>query len=121
MIDFALDQKTNDLIFTGFDFHLFDDTNQIMQNLAIRLRFFLGEWFLDTTQGLPYYQEVFVKSPNQIQIESILMQEIVQTRGILEILSFESDFDTRKRIYSVKFRARSISGEELLQEFELPV
>lgn len=121
MIDFALEQKTPDLIFTNFDFQLYDDTNQIMQNLGIRLRFILGEWFLDITQGIPYYEEVFIKAPNQIQIESIIMREIVTTRGILEIISFESDFDTRKRIYSVKFSARSISGETLLQEFELPV
>ena len=50
MIDFALDPKTNDLVFTDYDFALVDDTRQIMQNLAIRLRFVLGEWFLDITQ-----------------------------------------------------------------------
>lgn len=121
MIDFALDQVSNDLIFKDFDFALFDDTNQIMQNLAIRLRFILGEWYLDITQGVPYYEVFFRKAPNQIQIESILKEEIVNTRGIVELISFESNFDQRKRIYSVKFSARSISGEELLKEMELPV
>lgn len=121
MIDFALEQITNDLIFQDFDFQLFDDTNQIMQNLAIRLRFVLGEWFLDLTQGVPYFEVFFKKAPNQIQIESILKEEIVNTRGIVELTSFESDFDARKRIYSVKFSARSISGEDLLKELEIPV
>jgi hypothetical protein len=121
MIDFALDPLTNDLVFREFDFDLVDDTKQIMQNLAIRLRFVLGEWYLDITQGIPYYEEFFRKNPNQIQIESILKQEIVQTRGIVELISFEADFDKRRRIFSVKFSARSISGEELLKELELPV
>lgn len=120
MIDFQLDQVTNDLVFSDFDFHLIDDTNQIMQNLAIRLRFFLGEWYLDITQGVPYYEVFFKKAPNQIQIESILKQEIVTTRGILELTSFQSDFDQRRRIYSVKFSARSINGENLVKEMELP-
>lgn len=121
MIDFALDQNTNDLIFRDFDFFLFDDTNQIMQNLAIRLRFVLGEWYLDITQGIPYYEVFFKKAPNQIQIESILKQEIANTRGIVEITSFESAFDARRRVYSVKFSAKSIDGEELIKEMELPV
>lgn len=121
MIDFALDQLTNDLVFKDFDFDLVDDTKQIMQNLAIRLRFILGEWYLDITQGIPYYEVFFRKAPNQIQIESILKEEIVNTRGIVELTSFESDFDARRRLYTVKFSARSISGEELLKELELPV
>lgn len=121
MIDVELDQITNDLVFSGFDFHLIDDTRQIMQNLAIRLRFILGEWFLDITQGVPYFEFFFIKAPNLIQIESILKQEIVTTRGIVELISFSSDYEARRRIFSVKFSARSISGETLLKEMELPV
>lgn len=121
MIDIALDPVTNDLVFREFDFDLVDDTRQIMQNLAIRLRFVLGEWYLDITQGIPYYEEFFIKSPNQIQIESVLKKEIVDTRGIVELTSFDANFDKRRRIFSVQFGARSISGEELLKELELPV
>lgn len=121
MIDIELDPITNDLVFSDFDFQLIDDTKQIMQNLAIRLRFVLGEWYLDITQGIPYFQSFFKKSPNQIQIESILKTEIVTTRGILELTSFDANFDPRLRIFSVKFSARAISGEELLKELELPV
>jgi hypothetical protein len=121
MIDIALDPFTNDLVFKDFDFDLVDDTKQIMQNLAIRLRFVLGEWYLDITQGIPYFEFFFIKAPNLIQIESILKEEIVNTRGIVELISFESDYEARRRIFSVKFSARSISGEELLKELEIPV
>lgn len=121
MIDIALDPVTNDLVFQEFDLDLVDDTRQIMQNLAIRLRFIMGEWYLDINAGIPYYEEFFRKNPNQIQIESILKTEIVETLGIQELTSFEADFDKRLRIFSVKFSARSISGEELLKELELPV
>jgi hypothetical protein len=121
MIDFELNPVTNDLIFEDFDFALIDDTKQIMQNLAIRLRFVLGEWYLDITQGVPYFEIFFRKAPNQIQIESILKEEITNTRGILELTSFESNYNSRSRLYSVKFSARSISGEDLIKEMELPV
>lgn len=121
MIDLALDPILNDLTFENFDFNLVDDTKQIMQNLAIRLRFVLGEWYLDITQGVPYFEFFFIKAPNLIQIESILKEEIVKTRGIVEILSFESDYVPQRRIFRVKFSAKSISGEDLLKELELPV
>lgn len=121
MIDILLDPITNDVVFENFDFHLVDETSQIMQNLSIRLRFILGEWYLDITQGVPYYEEFFIKNPNQIQIESSLKEEIVRTRGIVQLTSFEADFDKRKRIFSVKFTALAISGEEILKEMELPV
>jgi len=121
MIDIELDTISNDLVFSGFDFSLVDDTRQIMQNLGIRLRFVLGEWFLDITQGIPYFEFFFIKAPNLIQIESILKEEIVNTRGIVELISFTSNYEARRRIFSVKFSARSISGEALLKELELPV
>lgn len=121
MIDLALDNITHDLIFENFDLQLFDDTNQISQNLGIRLRFLLGEWYLDITQGIPYYQEIFKKNPNQIQIESALKAEILDTDGVLELLKFESLFDRRNRRYSVNFTVRTISGEDLQKELELPV
>ena len=121
MIDIALNPISNDLIFDNFDFDLFDESKQITQNLAIRLRFFLEEWFLDITQGLPYYQVFFVKNPNLIQIESILKNEILTTKGIAELISFESKFNPRSRIFSVKFTAKTISGEQLQKELELKV
>lgn len=121
MIDLALDPLTGDLIFEDYDLDLVDDTNQISQNLAIRLRFVLKEWFLDITQGVPYFEEFFIKNPNLIHIESVLKEEIVETRGVVEITRFDSVFDKKRRILRVDFGATSITGEELSKELELPV
>lgn len=121
MIDIAVDQKINDIIFQDFDFVLYDELNEIMQNLSIRLKFFLGEWYLDITQGLPYYQIIFSKNANLIQVESLIKNEILNTRGITEIIDFQSDYEPRGRIFSVKFTAKSISGEPIYKEMELRV
>lgn len=121
MIDIAVDQTINDIFFTDFDFVLYDDLDQILQNLSIRLKFFLAEWFLDITQGLPYYQIFFKTAPNLIQVETIIRNEILTTRGITEIISFTADFNPRKRIFSVNFVAKSINGEEIAKEMELTV
>lgn len=121
MIDIAVEQTTNDLIFEEFDFFLFDGLDQIIQNLSIRLKFILGEWFLDITQGIPYFEQFFKKAPNLIQIDTILKEEIATTRGIAELVSFETNFNPRTRTFFVKFHARADGGEEILKELELPV
>ena len=46
MKDLALDTTTGDLLLQDFDLQFVEDQDQIAQNLAIRLRFILGEWFL---------------------------------------------------------------------------
>lgn len=110
MIDIALDPSTGDLVFEDFNFALIGGVDQIAQNLAIRLRFMLGEWYLNTLVGVPYYQYFFIKNPNQIQIETFLKDEISNTPGIIDITSFASDFDGINRKYRVNFSCKSIDG-----------
>jgi len=110
MIDFALDPKTGDLVFEDFDFALVGGVDQIAQNLAIRLRFIQGEWFLNILAGIPYYQYFFIKNPNQIQVETFLTNEISNTPGIIDITSFSSDFDGINRKFTVNFGCRSVDG-----------
>ena len=110
MKDLALDQKTGDLLIVDFDAGLVDGIDQIAQNLAIRLRFMQGEWFLNILAGVPYYQYFFIKNPNQIQVETFLKDEISNTRGVLEITSFNSNFDGQKRRFTVDFACKTIDG-----------
>ena len=48
---------------------------EISQRLLQRLRFFLEEWFLDKTKGLPYFQLIFKKGTPPDIIESLNWQE----------------------------------------------
>ena len=116
MKDIALDPATGDLLLENFDLQWVEDRDQIAQNLAIRLRFILGEWFLDITAGVPYYDDFFIKAPNQIRIESVLKEEILDTTGIDQILSFTSNFNAQRRIYSVVFSVSTIHGEITLTQ-----
>lgn len=117
MKDLALDPSTGDLIIVDFDAVLLDGVDQISQNLAIRLRFILGEWYLNILAGLPYYEYFFIKEPNQIQIETFLMDEISNTRGVQEITSFSSNFDGQLRKFTVNFACKTIDGNlEMEQE-----
>lgn len=119
MKDLALDPKTGDLIIVDFDAGLVDGIDQIAQNLAIRLRFMQGEWFLNILAGVPYYQYFFIKNPNQIQVETFLKDEISNTEGVKEITSFSSNFDGQSRRFTVAFGCLTVDGN-LEMEQNLP-
>jgi hypothetical protein len=116
MKDLTLDPFTHDLLITNFDLSTVDDVDQITQNLGIRLRFFLGEWFLNIGVGVPFYQSIFVKSPNQINVESAIKNEIINTIGISEILSFASQYDNRSRQFALQFSALSDAGPVIIEQ-----
>lgn len=119
MIDMALDPKTGDLLLVEAGAQLVQDVDQIAQNLAIRLRFIRGEWYLNILAGVPYYEYFFIKDPNQIQIESFLKDEIANTRGVEQITFFSSDYRAQNRQFSVKFSCQTVSGEIEIDQ-ELP-
>jgi len=111
MIDLALDPTTGDLLIENFDAQLVRGIDQIAQNLTIRLRFILGEWYLNILAGLPYYQYIFIKDPNQIQVETFITEEIANTNGVQEITEFSSDFDGISRRFSVNFSCITVDGD----------
>ena len=113
MSDLKLDILTNDLDVSGNDLELVDGVDAIAQNLRIRYRFFLGEWFLDTREGIPYYEKILVKNPNRADVDSILREVALTTPGVADVERFESAFDGASRELTVDFWARSDTDEPI--------
>lgn len=80
------------------------DGEAIAQAIRIALSIFQGEWFLDTTRGLPYYQEILVKNPNVAQIRRVIADRILSVPGVLDLVSLTLDFDRAARTLSVSFK-----------------
>lgn len=77
----------------------------VRQKLSQRLKFFLGEWFLDRRLGVPYFRHVFVRNPDLDQVRQMFRKVILGTRGVLSIdgdtITF--DFDPAARTLGVAF------------------
>lgn len=82
----------------------------VMQDLFIRLRMFFGEWFLDPTQGLPYFRYVFVNNPDLRLVESIFRRTILGTPGVASLDTFSLTFDRAHRSLAPSFVGRLASG-----------
>lgn len=66
---------------------LIEGTEAIAQELRIRLRTFLGEYFLDTTKGLPWLTWTSTKPTPDVlrQVEALVRAEVARTSGVVRV------------------------------------
>ena len=75
--------------------------DEIAQTIRTRVKLFLGEYFRDTTEGTPWFQQILSKSIAMETKESILRTRIARTDGVVRITSFDTDFEQSTRVWSV--------------------
>lgn len=110
MKDLALNPLTHDLEIRDQDILFVEKTDYIVQKLKIKLQFFLGEWFLDTSIGIPFFEEILIKNPNLPDIENLLKAAIIEVDGVNEILEFESNFSKSTRSLDTTFKVNTDYG-----------
>lgn len=99
-----------DIQIDGGSLSLVTGVDGIRQDLIQKLRTFLGEWFLDLSDGVSYYQNILIKNPSPQVVESLLQDRILSTPGVIEILSFNLDYDPVLRKLTGAFEVRSEEG-----------
>lgn len=108
--DLALDDD-GDITVSGGDLQLVSGAEAIVQAVRIRLQFFRGEWFLDTEAGVPYFQDVLVKSPDANVLQALFRNAILETPGVSAVNGLTLTFDRTNRSLSVSYRAETDVGE----------
>ncbi len=99
-----------DLEITNNSLTLTDGVGAIEQHLLVKFRLFLGEWFLDTSLGVPYYSDILIKNPSFVVVSEILKNVILETSGVLSLQKFEFDFDSATREATLTFKALTDDG-----------
>lgn len=97
----------------NFDLVLTSGSQAIAQRVKQRLLLFLGEWFLDETEGVPYLQRVLTKGENQDAIRQLFIREVAETEGIEEIEQLDFTVNNESRIGSVSFIATTTTGDTI--------
>lgn len=83
------------------------------QRIAIRLLMFAGEWFLDLTAGVPYYREVFVKTPDLDLVRALFRAQVQSDLYVVDVPRMDLTFDAATRNLAIDFDARLREGSEL--------
>jgi hypothetical protein len=102
--------NSNDLILENDDLLMIDAAERVSQQILITLRFWLGEWFLNTTDGVPYLEYILVKQPNMAHIRQILTEQIQSVEGVKAVTDMELTFDQRERNLLVEYTADTDYG-----------
>jgi hypothetical protein len=108
--------ENGDMTFGSQQVDFYRDTPEApAQAVLTRLRLWLGEWFIDTSEGTPYQQTVLGMHTSQT-VEPSIRRRILGTQGVTSIESFsmERDPESRKTTISVvvntEYGATTVQG-----------
>ncbi len=100
----------HDLAIEDFDFQFVDGVERVRQHLRVRLLFLYREWFLDTSYGVKYIDLVFVKNPDKVVVDNVILATITETPDVFDILEYDSTFDPGARSFEVTFKVNTTFG-----------
>ena len=106
MSDLSLTEDLSGLLIKNGDLVLTQGADAVKQHVTQRLRMFTGEWFLNLSEGVPYFQNILVKNPNPDIVDSLIKDTILSTPGVDELLSFNLEYDAALRTLIVDFSIR---------------
>jgi hypothetical protein len=85
----------------------------VAQAVQTRLMLRQGEWFLDTSDGTPWLQQILGKSTQQVR-DMLLKARIIQTQGVNALVSYNSKTNVTTRALAVSGTLDTIYGEVTL-------
>jgi hypothetical protein len=86
-----------------------DQPQAVAQAVQTGLKLFQGEWFLDTTAGVPWRQNILGKY-SSAAYDLILKAQILNTTGVQTLDSYTSTEDTETRAVTVNAQIDTIYG-----------
>ena len=85
-------------------------SENLAQRLKIRLQTFKGEWFLDGTIGIDYFNQIAGKNRSKAAVDAIIQAEILKEQEVLQITAYSSVVDKTTRKITIQFIVRTVDG-----------
>jgi hypothetical protein len=95
---------------------LVDSPEAVAQAVSTRLSLWQGEWFIDTSDGTPWMQEILGKIQQGRNPDAAIKQRILGTQGVVEITDYTSTFDGTTRKLAVTATLNTIYGAATISE-----
>ena len=81
----------------------------LAQRLRIRLNTFQGEWFMDNTLGIDWWNRVMGKNRSKMAVDALIQDAILKEPDALQIVSYTSSISADRK-FSCSFRVRTEDG-----------
>lgn len=89
---------------------LYNSPACVAQAVQTRLLLYLGEWFLDTTDGTPWFQNILGKQFNS-DPTIYVKQRVLGTPNVTAIVSFNSLFNGPTRTFTMTMVLNTAYGQ----------
>ena len=111
LLDLALSAASHDLLLSSTnDLMLIGNAERVAQQIKISLKAFLGEWFLDTGFGIPYFEEMLVKNPNMMIVREIIRDRILAVPGVMTVITLDVEIDRSARTLRITHETQTAEG-----------
>lgn len=84
----------------------------VAQAVSVALSWWRGEWFLDTSRGVPYLDEVFATGVSEASVEAILKREALKVDGVKRVIECTVTIDRSRRFGGAELVIETTGGEE---------
>lgn len=102
--------QPGDLHLLNGQIHFWDGGEARYQKCVALLQFFKGEWFLNSEEGIPYFQEIFKKGASDQVILSIFRKALLLAPGAVTVPLLAITRDRVARTARVEFRVEFSDG-----------
>lgn len=110
-----LDPSGDYTLGSGADFHA-NTPEAVAQAVLTRLRLWLGEWFVNTSDGTPWETEVLGKRQQRKNPDSAIKRRILGTPGVTEIADYASTYNGETRQFSISATINTAYGSATFSE-----
>lgn len=101
------------LVLNGGDLSCVVDDDEIAQAVRLVLRTFRGEWFLNNTEGVDWFNKVFVKNPNLNDVQQEITDKVLLVDGVQSVIEYQQSLDTELRKLDVSFIVITTQGNQI--------
>lgn len=101
---------TGDYIFGFGNTSFLTDTDAVAQAINTKLKLFQGEFWENTGEGLPFFQQIAGQQISAEEINLLIQERILQVPNVTEIISLSGQIDKTSRKYSASITVRTSFG-----------
>lgn len=106
---------SHDIVIEKGELRLVTGADAVIQRISNRCNIFLGEWFVDAREGVPYFSDLFLQGIDPEYVAQVFRRIIQDVEGVLEVIDVVPTLDKRAAQLNITFTAR-IEGDQLLTD-----
>jgi len=106
----GLTTTSHDMYRAGSGIAVLYDSDAVLQTVKTRLLLHYEEWFLDLSEGLPWFTELLKHNPDFSLIESRISETIINTDGVESLENIQLAFTPTTRVLIVNFTYIDVYG-----------